>query len=233
MASAGTVTKVVGTLEIEIDVQNTLGLAVIEDMFMEAIAQALGVSIEDIVELKVSEVTPASGLRRLQEVQTKRYEVSYEVLPPSYLNPFEVVEKANRIASADTTEAQAFQEVLLTTDGVSEVGQITSKISAFSIPVNTPGNTPGMTPSAEKNGSIAPLVVGSIVGSFALLCVIGVAVMVWRKTAPDRMKITLCGSAGGDEAEFGNPVVEVLPYNTLLRSGVVQPQSDIKKEMPC
>lgn len=232
MAAPDIVTKVAGTLEVEIKVQGALEPEVVESMFKEAIAQALGVSIENVVKVKVSEVIPGSGLRRLQEVQKKLYEVSYEVLPPSSMNPDEVVEKANRIAATYTPEALAFLEVLATTDGVAEVGQITSKVSAYTFHEEKTSMSPPDS-VVQDNGSISPLVVGSIGGFLAVLCLIGGVIMLRRKMVPDGMKTALRGWVGGSDAEAGNPVIECLPSNTLLYSRFVQPKKDVKEASSC
>merc|ERR1712072_218738 len=98
------------------------------EVFRKGIAFALGISIESVVELQVTEVQKGAGLRRLQSLQAKAYEVSYEVLPPESMDPDTVAEKANRVAVADSAESVLFRQMLKSTGSVEEVGQIVSKI---------------------------------------------------------------------------------------------------------
>merc|ERR1719198_2849641 len=102
-------------------------------MFMRAIAAAVNVSVKLVVRLEVSEINGSvevnsSGLRRLLSVQTKWYEVAYEVEVPSDMDADAIVLKANRIAEASSAESLFFREVLMATEGVEKVGQIVSTI---------------------------------------------------------------------------------------------------------
>jgi len=117
---------VAGTIEVEFDVQGALSQEVVEEMIRQAIADALGMPVKYVVKLTASKIGQGSGLRRLQPLQTKRYEISYEVLPPSSMDPDEVVEKANRIAMPRTVESNVFRQVLVATDGVAQIRQIAS-----------------------------------------------------------------------------------------------------------
>merc|ERR1712176_53820 len=98
MASA--VTKVAATMEVEIEARDNVTLEVLEEVFRRGIADALTVSIEDVVKLTVVEIGQGSGSRRLQSTKMKQYEVSYEVIPPSSVDPAAVVVKANLITEA-------------------------------------------------------------------------------------------------------------------------------------
>merc|ERR1711939_372228 len=105
----------------------------VEAMFKRAIADALGVTIEHVVKLTVTEIGQGSGLRRLQAMQTKRYEVSYEISLPSSMDPADAVKKANRISLQSSAESQAFRQVLTTTDGVAQVHHILPVIPAHTM----------------------------------------------------------------------------------------------------
>merc|ERR1712086_1231969 len=127
----GNVTKVAGTMEVQIDVQGNLTQEAVENMFRKAIANALNISIEHVVKLTASEIQQGSRLRRLQSVQTKRFEVSYEVSLPNSTDLELVVAKLNRIAKTGSAESQVFRQVLADMEGVARVGQIVVKIAAY------------------------------------------------------------------------------------------------------
>merc|ERR1712118_159420 len=109
-------------------------------MFKRAIAAAVGLPVEFVVKLEVSEINrsseinvslsgindtaqanPSSGTRRLAAIQTKWYEVAYEVIVPSYMDADAIVEKANRIAVLGSEESNLFRDVLMATEGVERV----------------------------------------------------------------------------------------------------------------
>merc|ERR1719201_2441449 len=129
--TVSTVTKVAGTMEVEIDVQDNVTQEVLEEVFKRGIADALNVSIENVVKLTVVEISQGSGSRRLQSSTTKQYEVSYEVIPPSSMDPAVVVAKANLITEASTAETQVFRQVLLAQSGIGQVNQVVPKVVAY------------------------------------------------------------------------------------------------------
>lgn len=200
----------------EVQVEGELDKAVLVDMFRKGIAEALQVPISSVVDIKVNEVTNGQGLRRLQALQTKRYEVSYEVLPPKSIDPEVVAEKANLITSANTTEFQVFKETLQATSGVAEVGEIVSKVPAYTFQDET-ANMPPQTPTDPSEGSTSPvpLVVGGAVGFIAILLV-GGALFYRRKVAANDAREALRRAAGESDAEAG--VIPRVPSNTLLGS---------------
>merc|ERR1711959_626828 len=124
------VVKVQGTMEVEIDVQSIFTQEVAEEMFKGGIANALEVPTENVVKLSVSEIGQGPGLRRLQSIQTKRYEVSFGIILASTMDADVVVEKANRIAVPGTAESLIFRQVLTATNGVVQVRQIAMKVPA-------------------------------------------------------------------------------------------------------
>jgi len=96
-------------------------------MFQKAIADSLGISPNDVVKLVVVAIQQGSDSgRRLRGSEAKKYLVSYEILPPSSLDPDEVVSRANRIAEANSTESQVFKQVLSTEYGA-QAREIVSK----------------------------------------------------------------------------------------------------------
>jgi hypothetical protein len=74
-------------------------------MFQEAIAQTLGVSTENVVNLVVLDILEG-GVRRLQNMVTQRQAVSYEIIPPTSADPIKVMEKANAIFITGTCSAR-------------------------------------------------------------------------------------------------------------------------------
>lgn len=149
-------------------------------MFRRGIANALNISIDHVVKLTASEIQQGSRLRRLQSLQTKRYEVSYEVSLPSSTDLDVLVAKLNRIAKSGTMESQVFRQVLTDTEGVAKVGQIVSKIAAHTVDDKIATTSPVDDGKDEKKSWVA-IVIGSIVIAVAAGCVGTGAVMIKRK----------------------------------------------------
>jgi hypothetical protein len=140
------VTKIAATLEVELQVLVEVPIADVQDMFKRAIAEALGVSVENVVKLLVLEVVRRlqdilapvrrvvkllanyTGGRRLQEI-VKRYEVSYELVVPNSVDPDVLLEKASSVVKSDTPEFRKFQEVIAAQEGMGQISSIVSKIS--------------------------------------------------------------------------------------------------------
>merc|ERR1712190_563847 len=122
--------KVAGSMEIELDIDDEMPQEEVKDMFAEGIADSLNIPKENVVKLQ-AKVKEDSGLRRLQTTQSKRYEVTYEVVTPQSMDPAVVVSKANSIADPQSAEAQTFRRVLTETPGVGQVRQVLPKIVAF------------------------------------------------------------------------------------------------------
>merc|ERR1719440_1995585 len=163
-AAAGTVTKVAGTIEVEIDVEGVIAQEVVEDMFRKGIADALGIPIANVVELTVVEIIPDKGSRRLQSTQKKLYEVSYEVLPPENVDAKVIEDRANRITTSSTYEANVFQQVVEETSGVAQVTQITSKVAAYQFEeaVTTAPLAPNTTVTQEKDSGAIGIAIGIV-----------------------------------------------------------------------
>jgi len=149
--------KVAGTMEVEMDVQDDVTQELLEETFKKGIANVLNISVEHVVKLIVSEIGQNSGSRRLQSVRTKKYEVSYEVIPPSSMDPQALTNKASRITDASTSESQVFRQILLSQDGVSQISQVVPKIAAYIFEEEIPTIVPGTEP--ESSGMSAGIVV--------------------------------------------------------------------------
>merc|ERR1712072_1506660 len=89
--AAGGLVKLAGTMEVEIAVQGILSQDALEQMFRKALANALGVPLMHVVKRSVSEFGSGKGLRRLQPARTRQYEIAYEVIVPSSMDPDLVV----------------------------------------------------------------------------------------------------------------------------------------------
>jgi len=175
---ASVVTKVAGTIKVVIEIQDNMTQEVLETMFKKGIAQALSVSIEDVVKLTVSEVGQG---RRLLSNQAKQYEVSYEIIAPTSMDADLLVEKANRITEANSTESQAFRQVLIAQDGVSKVLDVTVLIAAYKFEeqITTTASSKSKEPQSGMSGGVIVLII------FAVLLVLGgcliAAGLAWRK----------------------------------------------------
>jgi hypothetical protein len=127
-------------MEVEFEVGLSFVRERVEEMFRNGLANALNISVNDIVKLVVSEIMQPRALsengqqfhrlRRLQSASAVRFEVSYEVLPPDSMDVDGLVSKANRITSSGSAEAQGFREVMTTGYGVAKVQQVVPRITA-------------------------------------------------------------------------------------------------------
>jgi len=166
---ASVVTKVAGTIKVVLEIQDNVTQEVLESMFKQGIADALVVSIEDVVKLTVSEVGPG---RRLLSNQAKQYEVSYEVLPPKSIDADLLVAKAKRITEANTAESQVFRQVLLAQDAVSKVVDVSVKIEAhkFEEQITTTASSKSGEPQSGMSTGVIILIICSI--GLLIFCVI-------------------------------------------------------------
>jgi hypothetical protein len=219
--AAGSSFKVVGVLEVEIEywcIACEVAPKVLEDMLKKGIAEALEINIENVVKLLVSEIGQNTGLRRLESNQNKRYEVSYEILVPTSLDPDVVVQKANRIAVASTAESEAFRQALKATDGVLEVGQVASKTSAYKIAGET--TTVFILPGSDLNKSETShtsVVVGVSAGFVGLVLAAVCGLLIKRKMAEAKSRV-----APGDEGREADDAVIRIPSSTLLQSRAIR-----------
>merc|ERR1712232_1004782 len=151
--------------------------SVVENMFKEAIAEALEIPIDNVVKLEVSEINQGAGLRRLQSTQTKRYEISYEVLPLKSMDPEVFVAKANHIFEENTVESQTFYQTL-TTSGVTEIRQVVPKLAAYIISDTTTTTTTTTTSAVEANTTshVGLVVLGVTLGCITIAVVVAVVV---------------------------------------------------------
>jgi hypothetical protein len=198
-------TKVAGTMEVEFDVMVAMEQSVVENIFKEAIAAALEIPIDNVVKLEVTEIDEGAGLRRLQSTQTKRYELSYEVLPLESMDPDLVVAKTNRIFLENTPESAAFSQAL-TTNGVTEIRQVIPKLAPYKISDTTTTTTP-TTNSAEdveanNKSQVGLVVVGVTLGCITIAVVVAVVVGILMKhgIAKARLEAERDGRAALDAA---------------------------------
>jgi hypothetical protein len=214
---AGLVVKVAGTIEVEVRIQGELEKSTLEDIFRSGIAEALAVPVDNVVNIEVTEVIPDQGVRRLQAVQTKRFEVSYELLPPASMDPDTIVEKANLISSANTAEFEVFKEALESSSSVAEVGEIISKVPAYTFQDELTSTSPQiLADSGEEGSSAVPLVVGGVAGFFVLILLAGAVLFYKRRNAGDGSREALRIAAAERDAEAGE--IQRVPSNTLLGS---------------
>jgi len=211
-------------MEVEIDVQDNVTQEVLEEVFKRGIAEALNVSIENVVKLTVVEIVKGSGSRRLQSTMVKRYEVSYEVIPPSSMDPAVVVAKANLITEASSAETQVFRQVLMAQDGIAQVQQVVPKVVAYKFEeeITTPAPTADVGPNHDTSGMSAGLIV--LIVLLVLLCLVSLAVsviVIMRKMRPEKqygmpLKVLRQGDLETGIRETGNATVVREPSHTLL-----------------
>jgi hypothetical protein len=216
-------------MEVEIDVEGAIAQEVVEDMFRKGIADALGIPVANVVELTVIEIVQDAGSRRLQSTQKKLYEVSYEVLPPENIDAKVIEDRANRITTSSTYEAEVFQQVLEETSGVAQVSQITSKVPAYQFEeaVTTTPLPPKNTVTQEEGSGTIGIAIGAA-GFVTISALVGI-VLYRRRTAtaglmwPLKRRYLECDEVVEIDAETGdNAVVVRVPSNTLLQAHYAQ-----------
>jgi hypothetical protein len=211
-----TVTKVAGTMEIDLDIDAEVPEDEVVDMFIRAIADSLGISKDDVVKL-IIKVVEGSGLRRLQTAESKRYEVSYEVVTPKSVDPEVVVTKVNSITEPGSVEAQTFRQVLTETPGVGEVRQVVPKISAFTFEDQAETNDVSTTAQpfqAEVSTSWGIVVLIVFLVVLCLVVAAGSAIALKRRRSKPAAERSLEGSSLTSTDE----VVVRIPSHTLLGS---------------
>jgi len=116
------------------------------------------------------------------EAKTTRYEVSYEVLVPSSVDPDVIIAKANRIAESGSAESQLFRGELTATPGVLSVGEVVVTKPASKVVEQVPS----AAPKDEKNDdSSKGLVIGLVIGAIGILCLLTSAGIYIRSRKPD------------------------------------------------
>jgi hypothetical protein len=216
IANMTNATRVAGVFEVEIEVRGNLSKIVVEDMFKRAIAAAVELPVEFVVKSEVSEINRSvqdnmslseandtlqnnlsSGSRRLQAIQTKWFEVSYELLVPSHMDADAIIERANRIAVSGSEESKLFRDILMSTDGVERIGEINATVPASKIVATTAAPTN----SKEEESSWKSIVIGLSVAFVIVICLGLSAVLIKRKLMMD-------GSNGQPGADVENGHLE-------------------------
>jgi hypothetical protein len=195
--------KIAGVLEVEIDVEYKLEQDVVEDMFKRALAASLDVPLINVLKTTATEMSTGPASRRLQSLNTTRYEVAYEVMVPSYMDVDEVIQKANRIAEPGSAESNLFRQVLTATDGVAQVRQIVAKVPAGRVEITTP------SPESEEEKSWTGLVVGGILVLLLMVFVVTGAVMYKFKWSSETKESAKAGL--NNDVETGSNLVDVVP----------------------
>jgi len=212
-------------MEVEIDVQDNVTQEVLEEVFKRGIAEALDVSIENVVKLTVVEIGKGSGSRRLQSTVAKQYEVSYEVIPPSSMDPALVVAKANLITEASSAETQVFRQVLMAQEGIAQVQQVVPKVVAYKFEeeITTPAPTADLPPNDDTSGMSAGIIVLIVLSVLLFLVSMLGAIVIMRKMRPEKqygmpLKVLRQGDLETGIRETGNATVVREPSHTLLDS---------------
>jgi len=213
-ALVSVVTKVAGTMEVELDLEAEPVQEELLRMFQSGIASALSIPIAHMAKLVVSKALQDQG-RRLRVNETIWYDVVFEVIVPDSMDADVVVAKANNITRPDTAEAQVFQTVLTGKFGVSQVRQILPKIPAFKFEDEIAGAATSNTSPAlsEPSVSWAVVVVIIFLGILLMVSSVGVVVMFQRKRGAAAEQGDVVGLR---EAADHDCVVVRIPSHTLL-----------------
>jgi len=131
-------------MEVQVEFHEQVAHEVVVLLLKQGVADALGLNVQDIVKFKVVEVGSSSGVQIVQGVSggvenglkvkaTKRYQVSYEVLPPSTANADVILRKAQAIliengTAGQTKESRAFQQAV---SGHKDVAQVITAVQTI------------------------------------------------------------------------------------------------------
>jgi flagellar biosynthesis/type III secretory pathway M-ring protein FliF/YscJ len=150
----------------------------------------------------------------------KQYEVSYEVIPPSSVDPAVVMAKANLITEASTAETQVFRQVLLAQSGIGQVNQVVPKVVAYTFEeeITTPTpSAPNQKDTSGMSAGVIVLIVLLVLFCFVLIAV-GVVAMMRKMRAEKGHGMPMKDMRQGD-LEAGNATVVREPSHTLLDGG--------------
>jgi hypothetical protein len=233
-------TKVAGVLEVELDVKSDISHQVVQHMFKKAIAAAVDLPIELVTaELTLttaknislaeangsSELAQSSGARRLQAFQTRWYEIAYELVITADMDVDAIIEKANRIAVPGSEESQLFRNIMMATEGVQRVGEITSKVPASKIGATTAAPSGPAAEDGSSNNSWKSVAIGLSVAVVVIACLIVSAVLYKRKVVSSGAErdnladlesgelnaVNPPSQAVSDRVEEAKPIKEVQP----------------------
>jgi hypothetical protein len=235
------VVKIAGALEVELYFHATLAQGGLEHILTLAISQSLGLLPEHVT-VTVVEIEQGGVLRRLQPStdsstwQKRLYQVSYEVVPPQGVDPDTIMQAADRIAVANSSEAEMFRQILTTSNGVAEVGKVHVTTPAYKVQQKSTGTSTSMSAEAQADQSGADsdesshfaLVIGGVTGFVAILFAVGSAILIKRKMASAASRISPVSDLEEENADVVR-MVNRAPSNTLLQSQAVREAWDAKE----
>jgi len=135
---------------------------------------------------------------------------------PSDMKPDNVVAKANCIAESGSAESLLFRQVLTETDGVTRVGQIVSKVPAYTVSDSTLGAP--TQPLKEEDDSKWKMILGGV-GVFLLVsCLVTGGCVMKRKMETDSIAEPKLQDKPGDVEEGVN--TNVAPTILAMHSDV-------------
>jgi hypothetical protein len=225
-AATQTVTKIASTMEVEIETQAVISQQVIEDTIKRGIAEALVIPIRNVVKLAVVEISQDAGKRRLRSAQVKKYEVAYEIIPPSSMNPDLVVQKANAIFVPNTAESITFRLVLQAQQGVAQIHEIMPTIPVRKFEdemLVTTSLPPRAIEDTEDSSNTKPWVIIVSVGAgIVVLCIVLAAALLFKRKRENERALSFVTDDAHAElresaaAGHETPVVLRAPSHTLL-----------------
>jgi hypothetical protein len=218
------VTKVAATMVVELDVLYATTQEVLQESFKKAIADVLGIPVENVVRLALTELVQHAGTRRLQVMQTKKkYEVSYEVIVPTSTEAHVIVNKANAIAQSSTLESETFQQALMSQDGVAQIHNVVLKASAYAFDetLEAPAGT-SVAVQEQSTKSSMPAGIVALIVFVAFSCPLLILVSIY---------LTMRGKGSTSVAKLDSDPeggVARVPSHTLLDHGVRSPSQTAK-----
>jgi hypothetical protein len=211
-------------MEVAIDVLSTASFDALVLAFKQSIAEALGVSVDDVVKFTVFEISGDKS-RRLQSSQLKQYEVAYEILSSSSIDLEVVVERARAIFVDDSVESNVFRKALTAQADISQVNEVLPKLPVriFEDEVNIDLSSQielGNEDSDENDSRVVEAILLSVAG---LACIAIIILSgVWRRRckaakadAPSTQQNNDVGASAKGELDVEEVVVRI-PTSTLL-----------------
>lgn len=231
-ASITVSTKIAATMSVQVEFLRDVPHNVTVQLLKQGIADALGLSEQDVVKFKAVEVGSSPGVQALQG-STKHFEVSYEVLPPRSMNADAVLQKAKAIsikygAAGQVEESNAFQQAVSRHEDVAQVLTAVEIIVArkFEDEVLTVMPQPLVPEQEDKGDNLLPLWITLAV--IAGLCLLFVLIVVICRPLYKK-KLANADEDQDLEAQASlDDVVLRVPSQTLLDQGPVGDKSDTR-----
>jgi len=135
-----------------------------------------------------------------------KYEIAYEVIVPSSMDPDLVVEKANRIADWSTAESQVFRQELEATDGVVQARKVLTKISPHIVKDEATTASPSVEADQDNDNFVWVFAILMVVFGCLLACIYHNRILLQRMMVPVAKDDGQTSKSPEGEADGFNPI---------------------------